>query len=144
MILIVLLGDVPIEYTVPCIGVGCCSTSLYTEQPHCFGYSGKCECLCLTCQGACCKCSREPDVYCFCQKGTCIIAKMTTGCLAQHQKCCIDIRGAFPTNAETPCILNLLGLTCMYKMTCLNGFNCCMSIEHLEAKYVQLTSPTGA
>lgn len=74
-------GDVPVEFLVPCLGLYCCTTNCYIEQPHCIGYASRCDLLCISCKGMACKLSREEGVCCACQRGTCDITSISSAVL---------------------------------------------------------------
>ena len=44
--------------------------------------------------------------------------KPTTCCAEECQLCCCDTRFAIPHTKEVPCMLTLLGLTCIDNYTC--------------------------
>ena len=54
-------------------------------------------------------------------------------CIAgQAQIFCFECRTSLPTTFETPCFVNICGLTCCYKLHCVPG--CCKNMEQIQRK----------
>jgi len=104
-------GDVDIMDLVPCLGVGCCIFSMYTELPDCLGSVCNNVICCIACKIMTCKASKEPDVFCKCISTDCDIVPFSTCCKAQGQTFCIDMRVSFPPSDQIPCLLTLCCLT---------------------------------
>eukprot|EP01040_Poterioochromonas_malhamensis_P011283 gene11283-12292_t len=123
-------GDVDIMDLVPCLGVGCCIFSMYTELPDCLGSVCNNVICCIACKIMTCKASKEPDVFCKCISTDCDIVPFSTCCKAQGQTFCIDMRVSFPPSDQIPCLLTLCCLTCCYKYNC--TCKCCTDVLDIE------------
>lgn len=76
---------------------GCCWISCISRFPLCCRLSCRESCLCL-------------DATCACR---CI--KPETCCKTGMQLCCLDFRGALPTEDEAPCGCGCCGFMCVDK-----------------------------
>lgn len=105
-------GNVDVLDLIPCIGLCCCFFSCYTEMPDCLGTVCETTICCLNSRSLLCKAGKEEDIYCRCLSCECDVIPCN-GCLkSRSQFCCLDLRAAFPPNADdVPCMINLLCCT---------------------------------
>jgi hypothetical protein len=73
-------GDVDILDLVPCVALGCCIASLYTEIPDCCGSVLSNVICCIGCKILTCKPSKEADSFCKCLSTDCDIVPFATCC----------------------------------------------------------------
>ena len=107
--------------------------SVYPSYPACFGAICEITCCCLACDVMMCKPTEgHPDHYCTALRAQIDFTKVTVCMKSRTQICCLDSRAAIPPDErEVPCMVSMLGLTCLYAnhQTC----RCCATLSSLEA-----------
>ncbi len=107
-------GTVDVNDLIPCCGVGCFMTSLYTEWPDMIGCAGKNTCICMSAEFIGCKFANEPDRWWLCSQGSSWLESPKVCCTERAQICCLDVRGSLPCTDEVPCMLTICFFTVFY------------------------------
>ncbi len=120
------MADIDATNLIVFSGCCCCFNALFCTTPDCIGCSGKSECLCLI-EEFCCRsgadmlwCTAPEGACCQLGCGCCAIAckSPTTCCKSKQQCCCLVGQGAFPCDAEIPCVVAAWFLSCYPKCGC--------------------------
>ena len=124
-----------------CAAFCCIGTCSCLDCNHCS------NCSCLTKLIFCCECRfdmcheiKEPNgcqcknLCCFlCGNGHCQCGFDSYCCKNIGQILCCDLRCAIPCDEDVPCMLNVIGITLMYR--CVNTLYCCGRIQQAEDAY---------
>ena len=115
----------------------CCAViSCYTKAPDCIGCYNQGVFLCCELETLCCKTGWNEGTadgqICLALKGEIEIIKPEGCCKLQEQLCCVNSACALPCDEEVPCMMSLLGITCVknYKPVC----EACKSMESTEVE----------
>jgi hypothetical protein len=126
-------GVTQLDDLIPVCGGCCIITSLYTLYPECVGSYGAVTFTCFEWNYKACKISTRPEDLCICISGECMIIRPTT-CLKGVTQCfCLDNRCAMPCDDDVPCIVNFLGLNCLYTYAC--ACKCCTRIGEIKSGF---------
>jgi len=111
------------EELTPFASCCCVITSCYCSLPKCLGVYSKGLFTCLQVEVLCCKTPIDDGSLCLCTKSEIECVKPEVCCKLTHQQFCCVQSCAFPCDAEVPCMMTLLGVTCVrdYKCHCVLG-----------------------
>jgi len=97
----------------------CVILSCYPKFPECLGCHAKGVMTCIELETIMCKTGVADGSICMCCKAELEIIKPTVCIKMTEQLFCLDLRCAVPCDDEVPCMIGLLGLTCVKDYKCL-------------------------
>ena len=101
----------------------CCSiVSCYLKFPDCIGCYNKGAFVCFEMETLWCQTGMNEgssgDSLCLCLRGECEVIKPGTCCKLQEQCMCCNAAIAMPCDEEVPCMIGILGITCVKNYAC--------------------------